>query len=454
MAALGRLPTWARWMIYAAVGVLVLTVVQGFDDTERLTAVTSSQAMLRWAVPIMLAGLGGLFSERAGVVNIGLEGMLILGTWFGAWGAINYGGWAGLLIGMLGGGLGGLIHAVATVSFGVDHIISGVAINVTAPGVTRFLSSEILTNYDGGSITQSPRTPGVGRFTFPFLAGGDLFGWTTPDILGWFTDKDWFFVSDFTGLARGLVSQLSLATWTTPDILGWFTDKDWFFVSDFTGLARGLVSQLSLATMIAFALVPASAWLIWRTRFGLRLRICGEHPVGGETQGINIYLYKYLGVVISGALAGLGGAFIASPELSGIYLEGQTNGRGFIGLAALIFGNWRPGGIMAGALLFGYPFGVGLRDLDGSASHALLLVNTIALAAVLAWALYRRRRIDAGLAAGLGLGAAVWYFMSTTVPDWWISILPFVIVLVVLVFFSQRLRMPRADGLPYRKGEA
>ena len=417
-AILGRLPTWARWMIYAAVGVLVLTVVQGFDDTQRLTAVTSSQAMLRWAVPIMLAGLGGLFSERAGIVNIGLEGMLILGTWFGAWGAINYGGWAGLLIGMGGGAIGGLIHAIATVSFGVDHIISGVAINVTAPGVARFLSSEILTGYDGGSITQSPRTPGVGRFTFPFLAGGDLFGWDTPDVLGWF--------------AR----------------------KDWFFVSDITGLARGLVAQISLATMIAFALVPLSAWLIWRTRFGLRLRICGEHPTGGETQGINIYLYKYFGVVISGALAGLGGAFIASPELSGIYLEGQTNGRGFIGLAALIFGNWRPGGIMAGALLFGYPFGVGLRDLDGSASHALLLVNTIALLAVLAWALNRRRRIDAGLAAGLGLGAAVWYFLSTTVPDWWISILPFVIVLVVLVFFSQRLRMPRADGLPYRKGEA
>ena len=418
MAVLGRLPTWARWMLYAAVGVLILTVVQGFDDTERLTAVTSSQAMLRWAVPIMLAGLGGLFSERAGIVNIGLEGMLILGTWFGAWGAINYGGWAGLLIGMVGGGIGGLIHAIATVSFGVDHIISGVAINVTAPGLARFLSSEILTNHEGGSITQSPRTPGVGRFTFPFLAGGDLFGWDTPDILGW------------------------------------FTRQDWFFVSDLTGLTRGLVAQLSLATVIAFALVPFSAWLIWRTRFGLRLRICGEHPTGGETQGINIYLYKYYGVVISGALAGLGGAFIASPELSGIYLEGQTNGRGFIGLAALIFGNWRPGGIMAGALLFGYPFGVGLRDLDGSASHALLLVNTIALVAVLVWALNRRRRIDAGLAAGLGLGAAVWYFLSTTVPDWWISILPFVIVLVVLVFFSQRLRMPRADGVVYRKGEA
>lgn len=417
MAVLHRLPVWGRWMLYAAVGVAVLTVVQGFDDTERLTAVTSSQAMLRWAVPIMLAGLGGLFSERAGVVNIGLEGMLILGTWFGAWGAINYGGWAGLAIGVGGGALGGLVHALATVTFGVDHIISGVAVNVTAPGVTRFLSAEILVGHEGGSTTQSPRTPGVGKFTLPFAAGGDLFGWKTPDVLGW------------------------------------LTRRDWFFVSDLTGLARGLVSNLSLTIVLAFALVPASAWLIWRTRFGLRMRICGEHPAGGETQGVNIYLYKYLAVVISGGLAGLGGAFIASPELSGIYQEGQTHGRGFIGLAALIFGNWRPGGIMAGALLFGYPFGIGLRDLDGSASHSLLMVTALALGAVAVWAVVRGRRVDAALAAGLSLAAVVWYFLSETAPDWWTAILPYVIVLVVLAFYSQRLRMPRADGLPYRRGQ-
>ena len=414
---LGNLPTWARWMVFATIGVFVLTIVQGFDDTEQLTKVSASQAMLRWAVPIMLAGLGGLYSERAGIVNIGLEGMMILGTWFGAWGAINYGAWWGLIIGLLGGALGGLVHAIATVSFGVDHIISGVAINVLAPGFTRFLSSEILVNHRGGSITQSPRVPGVGSFTFPFLAGGDFFGWKSPDMAGW------------------------------------IVDKDLFFVSDIAGLFRGLIADLSYATIIALALVPITAWAVWRTRFGLRLRICGEHPVGGETQGINIYYYKYVGVIISGALAGLGGAFIASPELSGIYLEGQTNGRGFIGLAALIFGNWRPVGVMAGAMLFGYPFGIGLRDLDGSASHSLLLVNTIALAAVAIWAIRRGRRIDAILASILGVLAAIWYLSSDTVPDWWITILPFAIVLVVLVFFSQRLRPPRADGLPYRRGE-
>ena len=416
MAWVRRLPTWARWMIYATLGVFVLTVIQGFDNTGQLTAVSSSKAMLRWAVPIMLAGLGGLYSERAGIVNIGLEGMMILGTWFGAWGAINYGPWMGLVIGVIGGALGGIVHAVATVTFGVDHIISGVAINILAPGFTRFLSSEILTGHAGGSITQSPRVPGVGRFTFPVLAGGDVFGWESPDFLGW------------------------------------MVDQEWFFLSDISGLSKGLISDLSLATILALIMVPLTVWLVWRTRFGLRLRICGEYPLAGETQGINIYLYKYMGVIIGGALAGLGGAFIASPELSGIYLEGQTNGRGFIGLAALIFGNWRPIGVMAGAMLFGFPFGIGLRDLDGSASHSLLLVNALALLGVAGWAYTRERPVDAVLATVLGVLAAAWYFLSDTVPDWWITILPFVIVILVLIFFSQRLRMPRANGLPYRRG--
>lgn len=417
LGALTRLPAWARWALYAAVGVFVLTLVQGFDDTDRLTAVSSSQAMLRWAVPILLAGLGGLFSERAGVVNIGLEGMMILGTWFGAWGAINYGAWWGLVAGLFGGALGGLLHAVATVQFGVDHIISGVAINILAPGITRFLSSEVFADYPGGSITQSPRVPGVGDFTFPVLAGGEIGGWSSPDLLGW---------------------------------LG---GKDWFFVSDVANLSKGLVSQVSYVTLIALALVPFSTWLLWRTRFGLRLRICGERPEAGESQGINVYRYKYIGVAISGGLAGLGGAFIASPELSGIYLEGQTTGRGFIGLAALIFGNWMPVGVLGGALLFGYPFGLGLRDLGGEASHSLLLVNAIALVVIALWALARGRRTDTVLAFVLSGLAAIWYFSSESVPDWWVNILPFVIVLLVLVFFAQRLRMPAADGQRYRKGE-
>ena len=411
MSRLTTMPAWARWMIYAALGVFLLTVVQSISDTERLTQVATSREMLRWAVPIFLAGLGGLFSERAGVVNIGLEGMLILGMWFGAWGSIEYGPWWGLVIGVLGGMIGGLLHAIATVTFQVDHIISGVAINILAPAITRYLSEEVW-----GSPTTSPRTTAVGDWDVPFLAGGTIFGWESPDWL------------------------LTISQW------------EWWYISDLAQLSRGLLRGTSWVSIIAVMLVPFTVWLIWRTRFGLRLRICGEKPSAGEAQGIDIIRYKYVAVIISGGLAGLGGAFI-STELSGLFQGGNSAGRGFIGLAALIFGNWRPGGVLLGALLFGYVFGLDLKDLDGTASHAMLLVNAIALTGVAVWAFTRRRIADTIIAAVLGVGAFFWWIVADTVPSWWSNTLPYVIVLLVLVFFAQRLRMPVSLGQPYRKGE-
>ena len=411
---LSKVPAWVRWPVFAAFGILVLTLVQelGQNETSRLTATSTSQAMLRWCVPILLAGLGGLFSERAGVINIGLEGMMILGMWFGAWGAFNYGPYWGLLIGAIGGAIGGLLHAIATVGFGVDHIISGVAINILAPFAARFLSSEIFTQYQGGSITQSPRVESAGELTLPFLAGG----WGTPNL--------------FKAMRN--------------------TDIPW--LSDIGSVLLGLTTRISWATLIALALVPISTWILWKTRFGLRVRISGEDPWAGESQGINIYWYKYLAVTIGGGLAGLGGAFITT-ELSGIYQEGGSSGRGFIGLAALIFGNWRPSGILAGSLIFGYPFGLGLRDLDGFASHALLLVNAIALTGVAIWAIRNRRTSDGVIALTLATASAFRYFYSDTVPDWWVNILPYAIVIIVLIFFAQRLRMPAANGQIYRRGQ-
>ena len=411
---LTKVPAWVRWPFFAAFGILVLTLVQelGQNETNRLTATSTSQAMLRWCVPILLAGLGGLFSERAGVVNIGLEGMMILGMWFGAWGAFNYGPYWGLLIGAIGGAIGGLLHAIATVGFGVDHIISGVAINILAPFAARFLSSEIFTQYQGGSITQSPRVESAGDLTLPFLAGG----------------------------------------WGTPNLFKAMRDTDLPWLSDIGSVLLGLCTRVSWATVIAIALVPISTWILWKTRFGLRVRISGEDPWAGESQGINIYWYKYVAVTIGGGLAGLGGAFITT-ELSGIYQEGGSSGRGFIGLAALIFGNWRPSGILAGSLIFGYPFGLGLRDLDGFASHALLLVNAIALTGVAIWAIRNKRNSDGVVALMLAAGSAFWYFYSDTVPDWWVNILPYVIVIIVLIFFAQRLRMPAANGQIYRRGQ-
>ncbi|MDJ0767727.1 MAG: ABC transporter permease [Ilumatobacter sp.] len=407
------LPAWARYMIYAAIGILMLALVESFEsgDPGRLTSVPVSQAMLRWSVPILLAGLGGLYSERAGVVNIGLEGMMILGTWCGAWGALEYGPWAGVLIGLLGGAFGGLLHAIATVSFGVDHIISGVAINILAPGVARFLSQEVFDN-----PTQSPDVGGLEKFNMPVLAGGDFFGIGTPDILG---DID---------------------------------DEDIFFVSDITGFLRGLMSELSLFTLMALVLVPITAWVVWKTRFGLRLRIAGENPQAGESLGVDIIRQKYIGVVISGALAGMGGAFI-SMELAGFFQEGQTTGRGFIGLAALIFGNWRPQGVLVAALLFGYPFGTSLRDLDGQSTHALLLFVALALGAFAAFTWTRGRQRDSVMAAALSVGMIIWYLASDTAPSWLPNTMPFALVIIVLVFASQRLRMPAADGQIYRKGE-
>ena len=129
-----RSSTVLRWMLAALGVILALSVVQELARPETTDLVSSgtAEATLRRAVPILLAGLGGIWAERAGVVNIGLEGMMVLGTWFGAWGALEFGPWWGLVIGIAGGATGGLLHAVATVNFGVDHIISGVAVNLIA----------------------------------------------------------------------------------------------------------------------------------------------------------------------------------------------------------------------------------------------------------------------------------------------------------------------------------
>ena len=256
----------------------------------------------------------------------------------------------------------------------------------------------------------------MGNITFPFLAGGDLYGWKTPDILG------------------------VIDRW------------DIFFISDIASFARGFFAGVGIFTLLALACVPVTAWLVWRTRFGLRLRIAGEHPTAGESLGVNIYWQKYKGVVISGALSGLGGAFIAM-ELTGFYREAQVQGRGFIGLAALIFGNWRPGGVLVASFLFGYPFGTALRDLDGRSTHALLLLIVVGLAVILAVSIRRGRRVDMFLSGGMAAGFLVWYLMTETAPSWLPNALPFATVLIVLVFAAQRLRMPAADGRPYEKGQ-
>ncbi|MFL6128556.1 MAG: ABC transporter permease [Mycobacteriales bacterium] len=387
-------------------GLLVLvSIVRLITGANDITSSGTTGAALRLAVPIGMAGLGGLWSERAGVVNIGLEGQLILGTWFGAWGAYEFGAWWGVLAGIVGGALGGLVHALATVTFGVDHIVSGVALNILGAGVTRFLSALIFVDAPGGGVTQSPTLPSIHTVTLP---GSEAL--------------------------RDLEA------------------KGWFLLSDIAGLIGGLITQVSLLTLVAVALVPISYLLLWRTKFGLRLRACGEAPFAAESLGVNVYVMKYVAVIISGALAGLGGAFLSEVATS-IYREGQTNGRGYIGLAAMIFGNWRPGGLAMGAGIFGYTDALQLRS-GGESVHALLLLLSIVLAGLGGWYLLRGRRVTGAITIVIAALVLLWFLATDTVPDEFVGFAPHLTTLLVLSLAAQRLRPPAADGRPYRRGEA
>lgn len=406
-AALARRRAGVRRMLLALFAITVLlSVTRTVTGATDLTSSGSAGAALRLAVPIMLAGLAGLWAERAGVVNIGLEGMMVLGTWSGAYVALDHGPWYGVLAGILGGALGGLLHAIATVTFGVDHIVSGVALNLLGPGAARFLSALVFAGREGGGVTQSPQVVQPQIFTVP-------------------------------GLSSGLDS---------------IEKHHWFLVSDVAGLLGGFVTNLSWVTVIALLLVPGTFFVLWRTPFGLRLRSCGENPYAAESLGVNVYLYKYLAVVVSGGLAGLAGAFL-SLVASNYYREDQTGGRGFIGLAAMIFGNWRPGGLLAGAGLFGYTDALQLRQGETSV-HALLLVLGMAMLIFGAFLILQGRRIAGGIGAAAALGVLALYQFTDTIPQQFTTATPYVTTLLVLALASQRLRMPSADGLIYRRGTA
>lgn len=399
-----RLPYWF-WPV-AIVGTIfvlaVLRVITGNNDIASSGAIGAAIAL---AVPIALAGLGGLWSERAGVVNIGLEGMMILGTWGAGFFGYHMGAWMGIVGGMVCGIIGGLIMGLATVIFGVDHIVAGVAINITAMGIAKYLAARFFTGLPGGGVTQSPQLPSLPRLSVPGIA----------------------------------------------DPLGNLESRGIFFVSDLAGVVRGLTTNISVFTILAVLLFVGTFYVLWRTAFGLRLRSCGESPVAAESLGVNVIRYKFIAVTASGALAGMGGAFLALVAAN-IYRDGQTGGRGYIGLAAMIFGNWRPGGLAGGSLLFGYTDAARLRG-GGANVHALFLLVAAILIAVAVWQLRKGHRTQGYLAAFTALAAAlIWYF-TDSIPGELTGATPYVTTLLVLAFAAQRLRMPAADGQIYRKGE-
>jgi len=306
---------------------------------------------IRVTMPILLTALGAVYAERGGVVNIGLEGIMIMGTFFGAVGDFFFAQAfpslvqavpdlapvAGVLAAILAGIAFALIHALVTVTFRVNQIISGVALNLLAAGLARFLNILL--------FTQATQSPGV----------------------------------------RG------------------FTPIDIPLLRDLPALGL-LVRGISPMIVVGLLLVVISQWVLLRTRFGLRLRAVGEYPLAADTLGISVTRMRYAGVLLSGALAGMAGAYLAI-EQAHLYFEGMTQGRGFIALAAMIFGNWWPLGALGASALFGYFDALSLR------------------------------------------------VVRLPVPYQFISVLPHVVTILVLAGFVRRAQMPAADGVPYSKEE-
>ena len=305
---------------------------------------------------LYLAGLGGLFSERSGIVNIGLEGIMIIGTVTGSWGAHHFSltapegvGWGlpwgpimGLLIGAAAGALFALIHALATVTFRVDHIVSGVVINLVAVGLARFLSTIFF-----GQATQSQAgQPHLEPIDIPLLSN-----------------------------------------------LPW-------------GLGRAFSNLPPMVLVAAFLVIPAT-YALNRTRWGLRLRSCGENPEAARSLGVRVAALRYQGVLLSGALAGLSGAFL-SVEVAYSWSEGQTLGLGFIALAALILSNWNPARLMFAAFIFGFAQAVPLRLADAP--------------------------------------------LIRLIPPEFVRMTPYVVTIVVLAGFVGKVRPPVAAGRAYEGG--
>ena len=250
--------------------------------TTMLTLMVSS--MLIYSAPLIFTSIGGVFSERGGVVNVGLEGIMVMGAFSGVvfnlefaqdLGALTP--WLALLVGGLVGAIFSLIHAVATVHFRADHVVSGTVLNLMAPALAVFLVKVLYNKGQTDNLTQT-----FGRFDFPLLANIPVIG-------------DIFFKS------TSLLGYLAIAF----SFLAWF--------------------------------------ILFKTRFGLRLRSVGEHPQAADTLGINVYKMRYLGVVISGFLGGIGGAIYAQ-SISVNFSVTTIVGPGFIALAAMIFGKWNPVG--------------------------------------------------------------------------------------------------------------
>ncbi|MBZ2174185.1 ABC transporter permease [Schnuerera sp. xch1] len=307
-----------------------------------------------YSAPLLYTSLGGVLSENSGVVNIGLEGMMTIGAFAGA--AVAYftqNPWIGFVAAAIAGGLLALLHAVACVTFTADHVVSGIAINFIGPGLALFLTKIF---FDGAAMT------------IPLDLDHKI-----PRPL------------------NGFFSSISVSN----DIL-----------KEIVGTLDSIFNQYA-TVYIAFILVFVIWFVLYKTKIGLRIRSVGEHPRAADTLGINVYAVKYLAVILSGVLAGLGGAAMSIAVVSN-FRAALISGQGFIALAAMIFGKWRPQGAMWGCLLFGAAQGLSIY-LGGTT---------------------------------LGISSQL------------LAMLPYIITLIVLMLFVGESNGPAANGQPYEKNQA
>jgi simple sugar transport system permease protein len=314
--------------------------VSGVGDIGHLLLTANLwQATLAAAVLLLLPALGGVISERSGVVNIAMEGMMLTGAFFAvvadlAW----HNAWLATAVAIIAGGLMALIHAVVSIQFRADQIVSGIAINIFAAGLTVFLVNRIYGLQDIGHIGPTEGLPYI----------------------------------DIHGL-----------------------DQIPFFGK--------VLFQQNVVVYVALILLVGVHILLFRTRLGLRIRAVGEHPMAADTAGINVYLIRYSSVIASGLLSGLAGAFLAI-GVSNTFIPNMTDGRGYIALAAMIFGKWTPFGAFIACLIF-------------------------------------------------GLGQAIYDNNSIIhISPYLLSMLPYVLTLVVLAGLVGRATPPAHDGLPYVPG--
>jgi len=283
-------------------------------------------AAIRMATPIVYAALGGMFSERVGVVNIGMEGMMLTSALGGV--AVSYytgNPWLGVAAAMATGGLLGLVHAVVTVKYAGNQIVSGTGLNILAMGFTAYMSQILW-----GSRGASDSVAGISDITIPILSDVPVIG-------------------------------------------------------SIIGTHSPLVYLMPVVTIISYI-------VLFRTPLGLHIRAVGEHPTAAETAGIDVVKIKYMGVIVSGMLAGLGGAFLSLSHLN-LFARGMTGGRGFIALAALIFGKWMPFGVLGAGLLFGFADALQMRlqSLGILPPQIILMIPYVLTVAILAGMVGRAR---------------------------------------------------------------